>query len=304
MKIAKLCYVFSILLLGAASSAHATSSVWEITRVDNNTRVGDSTNSNNGKNTIYLGGTVHVLTADDYPLPVEFDRAYALTDVLVLETDMAKLDSPEFQQSMLSELSYPKGQDLTQDLSPDTYKKLAAFCESRGIGMQVINNFKPSMVSLMLTMVELQRLEFSGIGVDKFYNNKAVIDGKALGKLETVEEQLAFIAGLGKGKEDELIRYSLEDIKTLPTFMTEMKTAWRAGDPQALVDLAITPLIADFPDIYQSLLVQRNNNWLPQIEAMFNNQQTELVLVGTLHLVGKDGLLQQLQAAGYTVKQL
>ncbi|WP_017219702.1 TraB/GumN family protein [Moritella dasanensis] len=300
MKIAKLCYVFSILLLGAASSAHATSSVWEITRVDNNTRVDNS----NGKNTIYLGGTVHVLTADDYPLPVEFDRAYALTDVLVLETDMAKLDSPEFQQSMLSELSYPKGQDLTQDLSPDTYKKLAAFCESRGIGMQVINNFKPSMVSLMLTMVELQRLEFSGIGVDKFYNNKAVIDGKALGKLETVEEQLAFIAGLGKGKEDELIRYSLEDIKTLPTFMTEMKTAWRAGDPQALVDLAITPLIADFPDIYQSLLVQRNNNWLPQIEAMFNNQQTELVLVGTLHLVGKDGLLQQLQAAGYTVKQL
>lgn len=300
MKIAELCYVFSILLLGAASSAHATSSVWEITKVDKSTRVDNS----NGKNTIYLGGTVHVLTLDDYPLPVEFDRAYALTDVLVLETDMAKLDSPEFQQSMLSELSYPKGQDLTQHLSPDTYKLLAVFCESRGIGMQVINNFKPSMVSVILTMVELQRLEFTGIGVDIFYNNKAVLDGKALGKLETVEQQLAFIAGLGKGKEDELIRYSLEDMKTLPTFMTEMKTAWRDGDPQALVDLAITPLIADFPDIYQSLLVQRNNNWLPQIEAMFNNQQTELVLVGALHLVGKDGLLQQLQAAGYTVKQL
>jgi uncharacterized protein YbaP (TraB family) len=300
MKIAKLCYVFSILLWGAASSAHATSSVWEITKVDKSTRVDNS----NGKNTIYLGGTVHVLTADDYPLPVEFDRAYALTDVLVLETDMAKLDSPEFQQSMLSELSYPKGQDVTQHLSPDTYKQLAAFCESRGIGMQVVNNFKPSMISLMLTMVELQRLNFTGVGVDKYYNDKAIVDGKALGKLETVEQQLAFIAGLGKGKEDELIRYSLEDIKTLPTFMTEMKTAWRDGDPQALVDLAITPLIADFPDIYQSLLVQRNNNWLPQIEAMFNNQQTELVLVGTLHLVGKDGLLQQLQAAGYTVKQL
>lgn len=300
MKIAKLCYVFAILLFGAVSSAHATSSVWAITRVNNSTQG----NNSNVNNTLYLGGTVHVLTAEDYPLPVEFDRAYALTDVLVLETDMAKLDSPAFQQSMLSTLSYPKGQDVTQDLSPETYQQLVAFCESRGISMQVINHFKPSMISLMLTMVELQRLNFTGIGVDKNYNDKALTDGKALGKLETVEEQLAFIAGLGKGKEDEFIRYSLEDIKTLPTFMNEMKTAWRDGDTQALVDLAITPLMADFPDIYQSLLVERNNNWLPQIAAMFNNQQTELVLVGMLHLVGKDGLLQQLQAAGYTVRQL
>lgn len=290
MTLTKLYSFLSILCLGITSTASATSSVWQITD--------DSNNS------IYLGGTVHVLTAEDYPLPAEFDRAYGLTDVLVLETDMAKLDSPAFQQMMLSEMSYPKGQDVTQYLTPDTYQQLAAHCESRGIGMQVINNFKPSMISLMLTMIELQRLNFTGTGVDKHFNNKALADGKGLGKLETAEEQLAFIAGLGKGKEDALIRYSLEDIKTLPRFMAEMKTAWRAGEPQALVDLAITPLVTDFPDIYQSLLVQRNNNWLPQIEAMFNNQQTELVLVGALHLVGKDGLLQRLEAAGYTVKQL
>jgi len=289
MKLAKLCYVFSILFLGVVNSAHATSSVWEIS---------------NGKTSIYLGGTVHVLTADDYPLPAEFDRAYGLADVLVLETDMAKLESPAFQQAMLSQMSYPKGQNLTQDLTPETYKLLAAYCESRGIGMQLINTFKPSMISLMLTMAELQRLNFTGIGVDKYYNGKAITDAKELGKLETVEQQLAFIAGIGDGKEDALIRYSLEDIKTLPTFMKEMKIAWRNGNTQALVDLAITPLVKDFPDIYQSLLVQRNNNWLPQIEAMFTNKKTELVLVGTLHLVGKDGLLHQLEASGYKINQL
>lgn len=292
MKLTKLYYVFSILFLGVVNTASATSSVWQVTDVKN------------GNNSIYLGGTVHVLTADDYPLPVEFDRAYALADVVVLETDMAKLDSPAFQQTMLSQLSYPKGQDVTQDLSPETYKLLAEFCESRGIGMQVINNFKPSMISLMLTMVELQRFNFTGIGVDKHFYNKAIHDGKTLGQLETAEEQLTFIAGLGKGKEDEYIRYTLEDIKTLPTFMTEMKGAWRNGETQALVELAITPLVDEFPDIYQSLLVQRNNNWLPQIKAMLRNQKTELVLVGALHLVGKDGLLQQLESAGYKVKQL
>ena len=70
------------------------------------------------------------------------------------------------------------------------------------------------------------------------------------------------------------------------------------------MNLGITPLLKDFPDIYQSLLVDRNNNWLPQIEAMFDSKDTEFVLVGALHLVGKDGLLQRLEAAGYKVTQL
>ncbi|QUM76853.1 TraB/GumN family protein [Moritella sp. 24] len=289
MKKFKLLYLIPILLFSVSHLANATSSVWKIS---------------NGKTNLYLGGTVHVLTADDYPLPPEFDRAYKLANTLVLETDMAKLESPEFQQTMLSQLSYPVGQDLTQNLTPETYQRLAEYCQSRGIGMQMINNFKPSMVSLMLTMVELQRLKLTGVGVDNYYNSKAMTDGKPLGKLETVEQQLAFIADMGKGKEDELIRYSLEDIKVLLAFMQQMKVAWRDGNAQALVDLAITPLIEDFPDIYQSLLVTRNNNWLPQIEMMFKNKETELILVGALHLVGKDGLLQRLEAQGYKVTQL
>ncbi|WP_143760187.1 TraB/GumN family protein, partial [Colwellia marinimaniae] len=89
--------------------------------------------------------------------------------------------------------------------------------------------FKPSMISLMLTMIELQRLNFTGMGVDQYYNDKAIADAKPLGKLETVEEQLTFIASMGKDKEDALIRYSLEDLKTLPIFMQEMKVAWRNG---------------------------------------------------------------------------
>ncbi|CED60462.1 putative uncharacterized protein [Moritella viscosa] len=289
MKMVKICYVFSILLLSVVNMAHATSSVWKVS---------------NGENRLYLGGTVHVLTLDDYPLPAEFDRAYALADILILETDMTKLESPEFQQVMLTQLRYPEGQDLTEDLTPETYKFLATYCESRGIDMHIINAFKPGMVSVILTMAELERLNLTGLGVDQYYSNKAVINTKKLGKLETVEQQLAFIAGIGKGKEDELIRYSLEDIKTLPTFMHEIKAAWRHGNRQALMNLGITPLLKDFSDIYQSLIVDRNNNWLPQIEAMFDSKDTEFVLVGALHLVGKDGLLQRLEAAGYKVTQL
>ncbi|WP_249319722.1 TraB/GumN family protein, partial [Pseudoalteromonas sp. S186] len=44
------------------------------------------------------------------------------------------------------------------------------------------------------------------------------------------------------------------------------------------------------PDSYQHVLTARNNNWLPIVEAMYNNDSSEFVLVGAGHVVGQDSL--------------
>ena len=51
----------SALLSAALVGAHADSSVWAI--------------SSSG-NTLYLGGTIHMLRPSDYPLPEEYEQAY------------------------------------------------------------------------------------------------------------------------------------------------------------------------------------------------------------------------------------
>ena len=51
-------------------------------------------------------------------------------------------------------------------------------------------------------------------------------------------------------------------------------------------------------------MVERNNAWMPQIEALLTTEEVEFVLVGALHLVGDDGLLAQLSAKGYRVERL
>jgi uncharacterized protein YbaP (TraB family) len=56
--------------------------------------------------------------------------------------------------------------------------------------------------------------------------------------------------------------------------------------------------------MYQRLLVERNKNWMPKIEALFTRRGRALVVVGAAHLVGPDGLLAMLKAKGYTVEQL
>ena len=51
------------------------------------------------------------------------------------------------------------------------------------------------------------------------------------------------------------------------------------------------------------MLTQRNNAWIPKIEALFKTKKAIFVLVGILHLVGDDGLLNQLSAKGYQIEK-
>ena len=277
------------LLLLLSHSVIAASPVWKIEK--------------NGFH-LFIGGTIHVLASADYPLPSTFDKAYRESEKLVLETDMQKLQSPGFQATMMRELTYSDGQNLQKVLDRDTYRELEQFFSARGIPMAAINNFKPGMVVTMMTMVELQRLGIDGVGVDAYYSARAIEDRKKLGKLEPVETQIAFLANMGAGQENEMLSFSLSDVEQLPVMMKSMKDAWRRGDMEKLEKLGISELEKDFPEVYKALLLDRNNAWMPQIEAMARTKEIELVLVGALHLAGRDGLLAQLKARGYKINMM
>ena len=277
------------LLLLLVLPAHAQSPVWKVEK---------------DVHRMFIGGSMHVLTAEDYPLPSAFETAYQQSGRIVFETDLAKMESPQFQQYMLAELSYSDGRNLQQVLREDTYRSVADFFAARGVPMASVENFRPGMVANLMAMVELQRLGLAGVGVDSYFNQRADNDLKAKGQLETVEEQIGFIASMGNGREDEMLAYNLADLESLPTLWQSMNQAWRSGDLHALEETSAAPLRDDFPEIYQALLIDRNNAWMPQIEAMAKTAEVEFVLVGALHLVGSDGLLAMLASRSYTITQL
>lgn len=280
-------YLLFFLIFIFVHSAHADSPVWKIVK---------------GDNQLFIGGTIHVLTQSDYPLPSAFEKAYSQSVILVFETDMQEIKTPEFQKVMLSKVVYSDGRNLKMVLNEDTYQELEQHLASRGIPMVNILNFKPGMVAMTLTIIELQRLGLVGAGVDEFFSLRALNDQKELGQLETVDEQLAFISTMGDGQPDELIAYTLRDIKRLPTLMQSIKDAWRRGDNHKLKEVALAPFKKDFPEAYDEFIVKRNNAWIPKIEAMLRTKDVELVLVGALHLVGDDGVLAQLAARGYEIQ--
>jgi len=155
----------------------------------------------------------------------------------------------------------------------------------------------------MLTSLQLQKLGIDAAGVDRHFNERAHKDNKPVAELETLETQLQFLANMGQGREDELIISTIKENQQLATLMQAMLSAWRNGDNARLDRDFVAPMRNEFPSIYRDILVTRNKNWLPHIKAYMDTPEVELILVGTLHLVGRDGLIQQLERDGYTITQ-
>jgi uncharacterized protein YbaP (TraB family) len=288
MQIIKKVVLALIIYLGVAAVACAETSLWQVQR---------------GESVTYIAGTCHVLRSSDYPLPAEFARAYDDADVLVFETRLDNLHSPETQAMIVKKGVYPKGTGLDKTLTPRTYRVLETYCETLGVPVASLNRFKPSVVVLILIGLELQRLGVSD-GVDNHFFQRASREGKKTEALESVDEHIAFILSMGKGRENDFIEHSIKDLKKTADIIDTLINAWRQGREDELYDLFVAEMKTAYPDLYKILLVNRNRAWLPKIERFVDTPEKELVLVGVGHLVGQEGIINTLRGRGYSIKKV
>jgi uncharacterized protein YbaP (TraB family) len=62
-------------------------------------------------NKIHLLGSLHFFKPDAFPLAVSIEKAYAESERLVFETDLAAMQDPAVQARMMALGMYPEGQD-------------------------------------------------------------------------------------------------------------------------------------------------------------------------------------------------
>ncbi|MDZ4198897.1 MAG: TraB/GumN family protein [Kiritimatiellia bacterium] len=278
------------LLLMLVASGRAQSSVWKVQKDGSN---------------LYIGGTIHLLRASDYPLPPEFEKAYQASSVLVFETDMAGTQDPAFGQKLLAGAVYPEGITLRDKLKPETLQRLSQAMESAGIPMEPLLRMRPVLHVLTLTIIEYMKMGLSpDRGVDLHFHTRAIKDAKTVHSLESLEEQLRFLLSMGEGKEDDLVLQSLDDLHKAPALIESMVAAWRKGDADALWKDLIAEMKKLHPEIYKQIIADRNRNWLPLLEAHLKTPDVEFVLVGAGHLSGPDGILTALKLSGCEVVQL
>lgn len=254
------------------------------------------------QNTVYLFGSIHLLPQDEV-LPAEVDAAYKDASKLVMEIDLDDL-KPEVASQLTMELGMlPAGQSLGQQIDAADAAKLEASAKQIGIPAGMLQPFRPWLAAIMLTQLQLQKLGFDPqAGVEPRFVAKARLDGKEIVGLETLAEQLHLLSDLSPNLQKQFLRQTLEEIDSAEKEIGTMLQAWRTGDAAGLEALVLKG-VKEFPELYRPLTVDRNKKWLSKLESILAAKENHLVIVGALHLVGDDGVIELLKAKGYKIEQ-
>lgn len=254
--------------------------------------------------TVYLGGTIHMLRPQDYPLPKEFEKAYQAAKIITFETDISQLTTPKIQRLLIDKLSYQDNRTIQSVLSESTYNKLNQFAAKRGLSLNFYRKAKPGMVMMAFLAMEMKKLGITGEGIDKHFFKKAKSDHKQIDFLETPNEQIEFLSRMGENNEEKFYLKLMQDFSQMENMFEKMIAYWREGNSQPLNQLVNESMAKDYPKMFQFLLIDRNNRWMPEVEGYFSTKEVEFVMVGAAHLIGKHGLIEQLKAKGYQVSKL
>ena len=123
--------------------------------------------------------------------------------------------------------------------------------------------------------------------------------------LETGASQIAVLDGMSADEQKQSLKEALDDADNLHE-LDELHDQWRRGDTAALESKLTVEFKTRYPSLYQRIDVDRNNAWVPQIRQMLDGSSSDdaLIVVGTMHLLGPDGVVSLLQSKGYRVERV
>ena len=274
----------ALCLLGGLS-AHAQSPVWAV---------------HGSRNTVYLAESVHLLKPGRAELPAALDTAYARASTIVMELDLSHVEESELQAWMLEHGTFKGSMTLQQAIGDKRYQRLAAETSRLGMPLEALQQFEPWAIALTLADLEYLKLGYDPEqGVEQQIMRRASADKKDVRGLETMDEQLGQLQRLSYEQQGRFLDLTVDELRDAEQDTDELLTAWRAGNMQRLAEL-LSSEYQSFPELYRALVTERNRHWLPQIEQFLRDDHDYLVVVGALHLVGKEGLLELVRRDGFT----
>ncbi len=100
-----------------------------------------------------------------------------------------------------------------------------------------------------------------------------------------------------------MLSQTLEELDSADATMSELETAWRDGHVETMTDKLLGDF-DDFPELYPELVTNRNAAWTDALEKLLKDGHRYLVVVGALHLVGRDSVIERLGARGHRVERV
>lgn len=251
------------------------------------------------KGEVWLTGSVHLGLKDMYPLAAPIARAFEGADALVVEADLAAPGAEKDAAAKMMEIArLPEGQTLSS-LLPERADEIKAILAPYMIPMVVADTLKPFMVSMMLSLLELQWAGWDpALGIDRHFLDQAR-GAKEIVELESAAMQVQIFADLDMEVQVAMLNASLDFHGYANQWTTLAWEAIAAGDTAALLALAeLEGSGADDPalEAFNTALLDTRNVGMADliVKHITKGEGTWFVVVGALHVPGDKGLLDLL----------
>ncbi|URN95546.1 MAG: TraB/GumN family protein [Candidatus Pristimantibacillus lignocellulolyticus] len=261
---------------------------------------------------VHLLGSIHMGDEKMYPLRDEIEQAFDNSDHLVVEVNIAEGPDEKTAAEIQAMQVYSDGTTLKDHVSAETYARLQSFLVELDLPTNSYDTFKPWAIYLdMANYVSLSSGYQGGLGIDMYYLSRAQLANKPILELESYKSQLNIFDSYSKELQEQQVNEVLDGIFGITETTAETDTSldalanlWIQGDDAGLEELVAS--VEESPELYEKLLTNRHTGMLEKIEGYLGNEKKEsyFVVVGYLHMLGKDGLITQLKEKGYTVTRI
>ncbi len=262
---------------------------------------------NDDDTTIYLFGTVHLLPTDlDWQNDV-ITQAFNASQKVFFEMDLESMESIMSVQKLVRERGYlAEGENLYEKMDPEDAKNVKIALEGIGFKPDALNNLQPWNASMNLMQYYMMEEGMNPMaGVEMVLTEQAKDNGMSFGYLETGLDQMNAISGGTFEEQLDAFVDGMEYLDMVPEVLDLMLDEWADGDVKGIGLLAATPdTLGESQGSYERMLVIRNRNWIPNIEAILDEPGTNFIAVGAAHLAGPDSVVLMLEEKGYDVERI
>jgi uncharacterized protein len=250
--------------------------------------------------TVYLFGTIHALQPDHPWQSGKINAAIKESGTLWLE--IPNPDDSESMRPLIMELGLDPAHPLSSKLTPEQLTKLNKAAVALPGGEGTLEMMKPWLAGMMLSIAPVLQAGYDpNSGVEFALKPEFTKASKPVKGFETADQQIHYFADMSEKAQIDFLASELDDADSAVDKFKQLVAAWYAGDVAKLDELNNADFRDKYPDLFQILVVKRNQNFTTQIEELLKGDGVNFVAVGAGHLVGKDGVPAMLEKQGYKV---
>ena len=254
--------------------------------------------------TLYLFGTVHLLPDDLVWQREDMRQAFAKAGTLFFEVDTSSNGQIEATVLTTSLGLRRDGLRLSDRLDNYQLNLMEAAVNNGDLTIAALDAMQPWLAAEYLMFAAAQNAGLSAdLSADEALKSRAAREGKNVIYLESLETQIRASADLPEIIQMNILTETLEQFNTLGLDATKIADQWSVGGTDFLTDTLIRPMKSRAPEVFNSLLRDRNRAWAVKLSRFMEDSGTGFVAVGTAHLLGEDSLLSDLREQGYIVQR-